>query len=195
MKIPSSLGRQALQQLLANAFAVQESQIAPQSLADIMEVQRSIARGKLDLDGAMRHLVESARNVATATGIAIGLLNGGQLTYRAGSGSSAAFIGEHVTASLTFSANTRTSREILRVENAHTDTRIEADICRQFGANALLILPIYHNQALAGVLEVLFSEAHVFQDCEVRTYRLMTEQIEAAMLQTTPQEQLENVSA
>lgn len=194
MKIPSSLGRQALQQLLANAFAVQESQIDPRSLADIMEVQRSIARGALDLDGAMRHIVESARNVANATGVAIGLLNGGQLTYRAGSGSSAAYIGEHVTASLTVSA-TRTSREILRVENAHTDTRIEADICRQFGANALLILPIYRKQALAGVLEVLFSEAHVFQDCEVRTYRLMTEQIEAAMLQTTPQEQLENVSA
>lgn len=197
MKIPSSLGRQALQQLLANAFAVQESQIDPKSLADIMEVQRSIARGTLDLDHAMRHLVESARNVANATGVAIGLLNGGRLTYRAGSGSSAAYIGEHVTASLTVSA-TRTSREILRVENAHTDTRIEADICRQFGANALLILPIYHNQALAGVLEVLFSEAHVFQDCEVRTYRLMTEQIEAAMLQVAQsevQEQAKNLAA
>src|ERR1700687_1296699 len=192
MKIPSSLGRQALQQLLANAFAVQESQIAPQSLADIMEVQRSIARGTLDLDGAMGHIVESARNVANATGVAIGLLNGGQLTYRAGSGNSAAYIGEHVTASLTVSANTRTSREILRVENAHTDTRIEADICRQFGANALLILPIYHNQALAGVLEVLYSEAHIFQESEVRTYRLMTEQIEAAMLQAMQPDQVQD---
>ena len=192
MKIPSSLGRQALQQLLANAFAVQESQIDPKSLADIMEVQRSIARGTLDLDAAMRHLVESARNVANATGVAIGLLNGGQLTYRAGSGSSAAYIGEQVTASLTVSANTRTSREILRVENARTDTRIEADICRQFGANALLILPIYRNQALAGVLDILFSEAHVFQEAEVRTYRLMAEQIEAAMLQDTQPDQVQD---
>jgi putative methionine-R-sulfoxide reductase with GAF domain len=180
---------------LANAFAVQESHIAPQSLADIMEVQRSIARGKLDLDSAMRHIVESARNVANATGVAIGLLNGGRLTYRAGTGSAGAYIGEQVTASLTVSANTRTSREILRVENASTDTRIEADICRQFGANALLILPIYRNQALAGVLDILFSEAHVFQESEVRTYRLMAEQIEAAILQATPQERVENVSA
>jgi hypothetical protein len=195
MKIPSSLGRQALQQLLANAFAVQESQIAPHSLADIMDVQRSIARGKLDLDGAMRQIVESARNVANATGVAIGLLNGGRLTYRAGSGSSAAYIGEDLTASLTVSASTRTSREILRVENAHTDTRIEADICRQFGANALIILPIYYNQALAGVLEVLFSEAHVFQESEVRTYRLMAEQIEVAILQATSEVPVENLSA
>ncbi len=146
-----------------------------------MDVQRSVARGKLDVDGTMRHLVESARNVANAAGVAIALLNGDQLTYRAGSGTSASCIGQHVMALLTVSADAKTSREILRVENAQTDARIEADICRQFGANALLILPIYYDRAVAGVLDVRFSEAHAFQDGEVRTYRLMAEQIEAAM--------------
>ena len=179
----SSLDREAFQQLLANAFAVQESQINSRSLSAIMEVQRLVTRGELDLDGAMHHLVEAARNVADATGVAIGLLTGDKLTYRAGSGSVASYIGSQVTASLTVSADDRTKREILRVENALADPRIDAAICRQFGAQSLLILPIYHAAALAGVLEVLFSEAHTFQDCEVRTYRLMTRQIEAAMLQ------------
>ena len=55
-----------------------------------------------------------------------------------------------MTASLTVSADAKTNCEILRVENAQTDTRIEADICRQFGASALLILPIYHDRVLAG---------------------------------------------
>lgn len=181
MNTSSSLDRETFQQLLASAFAVQESQINPQSLSDIMDVQRSVARGKLDVDGTMRHLVESARNVANAAGVAIALLNGDQLTYRAGSGTSASCIGQHVMALLTVSADAKTSREILRVENAQTDARIEADICRQFGANALLILPIYYDRAVAGVLDVRFSEAHAFQDGEVRTYRLMAEQIEAAM--------------
>jgi len=181
MKTPSSLDRKTFQQLLANAFAVQESQINSRSLSAIMDVQRSIAKGKLDLDGAMRHIVESARSVANATGVAIALLKGDQLTYRAGSGSSAAYVGRQVTASLTVSANAKTNCEILRVENAQTDTRIEADICRQFGANALLILPIYHDRALAGVLDVRFSEGHAFGDPEVRTYRLMAEQIEVAL--------------
>jgi putative methionine-R-sulfoxide reductase with GAF domain len=181
MNTSSSLDRETFQQLLASAFAVQESPINSQSLSDIMDVQRSVARGKLDLDGTMRHIVESARNVANATGVAIALLNGDQLTCRAGSGTSASCIGQHVMALLTVSADAKTSREILRVENAQTDTRIEADICRQFGANALLILPIYYDRAVAGVLDVRFSEAHAFQDSEVRTYRLMAEQVEAAM--------------
>ena len=195
MKIPSSSDRETLQQLLANAFAVQESQINARCLSDIMEVQRAVRSGKLSLDGAMRHIVESARTVANATGIAIALIDAGHLRYRAGSGSSAVCIGWRVAASLTASASTRTNREILRVEDAQTDTRIEADICRQFGANSLLILPIYFQGAVAGVLDVRFSEPHVFDDPEVRTYRLMAEQIEAALSLTAQQEPQENLAA
>jgi len=81
---------------------------------------------------------------------------------------------------------------ILRVEDAHTDTRIEGAICRQFGGRSLLILAIYQSRALAGVLEVLFSEAHAFQEGEVRAYQLMARQIEAAIFQAAPLQQKTN---
>lgn len=183
MNTHSNLDREIFQQLLASVFAVQESRMDSQSLSAIMEMQRLVAGGKLDVDGAMHLIVEAAKNVANASGVAVGLLKGGQLIYRAGSGSAVINVGRQVTASLTVTASTKTNREILRVENAQTDTRIEAAICRQFGASSLLILPIYHEQILAGVLEILFSEPHAFQDREVRTYRLMAEQIEAALSQ------------
>jgi hypothetical protein len=195
MKISSSFDGETLQQFLANAFAVQESHINARCLSDIMEVQRAVRSGKLSVDGAMRHIVESARTVANATGVAIALIDAGHLRYRAGSGSSAVCIGWRVAASLTASATTRTNREILRVEDAQTDTRIEADICRQFGANSLLILPIYFQGTVAGVLDVRFSEPHVFQDPEVRTYRLLAEQIEAALSLPAQQEPQENLAA
>src|SRR5947209_3436722 len=168
MSSNSSLDRDTFQQLLASAFEVQEGQINSQSLSPIMEVQRLVAAGELDIDGALHQIVDSARSVANATGVAIGLLKRDQLIYRAGSGSTVSYIGRQVTASLTVSADTKASGEILRVEDAQTDTRIEAAICRQFGAKSLLILPIYYAHALAGVLEVLFREAHVYQDREVR---------------------------
>ncbi len=148
-----------------------------------------------DIDGALHQIADSARNVANATGVAIGLLKRDQLIYQAGSGSTVSYIGRQVTASLTISADTEASGEILRVEDAQTDTRIEAAICRQFGAKSLLILPIYHAHSLAGVLEVLFSEAHVYQDREVRAYRLMAQQIEAAMLQAAQLEEKKNLTA
>jgi hypothetical protein len=70
----------------------------------------------------------------------------------------------------------------LRVENTQTDARIEAAVCRQFGAGSLLIVPIFRARSLAGVLEVLFSEAHTFQDQEVRAYRLIAGLVEEALL-------------
>jgi GAF domain len=189
MSTHSSLDRESFQQLLASTFAVQESEMDTRSLSLIVEVQRLITRGDLDVDGAMHQIVDSARNVANATGVAIGLFKGNRLVYRAGSGSAATYIGRQVAASLTVSADTKASREILRVENTQTDTRIEAAICRQFGAKSLLILPIYHDRAVVGVLEVLFCEAHNFQGREVRTYRLMAELIGEAMSHAAQLEQ------
>ena len=191
----SSLDRESFQQLLANAFAVQESQTDSQSLSAIVEVQRLIAKGELDVDGAMHLIVDCARNVANATGVAIGLLKGDQLVYRAGSGSAATYIGRRPMVTLTVPADTEASREILRVENTQTDARIEAAICRQFGAESLLMLLIYHDRAVAGVLEVLFSEAHAFQDREVRTYRLMAGLIGEAMSHAAQLEQKKTLTA
>ena len=185
MFIYSSLDRTALQKLLANAFAVQQSQMDKQWLSAIVEVQGLIARRQLDVDGTMQLIVDRAQAVANAAGVAIALFKGHQLVYRAGSGSAADYVGRHVMATLSVPADTTGGREILRVEDAETDTRIQAEICRQFGAKSLLILLIYHQQSVAGVLEVFFSDAHAFQDCEVRAYRLMAGLIGEAMSQAT----------
>jgi hypothetical protein len=50
-------------------------------------------------------------------------------------------------------------------------------------------LAIYHDRAVAGVLEVLFNEAHAFQDREVRTYRLMAGLVGEAMSHVAQLEQ------
>jgi hypothetical protein len=176
-----TLDRESFQQLLANAFAVQESRVDRQSLSAIVELQGLISKGELDAAGVMHLIVDRARNVAQATGVAIGLLKGNRLVYQAGSGGASTYIGRHAMASLTVSADIQASREILRVENAETDTRIEAAICRQFGAKSLLILLIFNDRNVAGLLEVFFSEPHAFQDHEVRAYRLMAGLIEEAI--------------
>lgn len=169
----SSLDRESFQQLLASAFAVQESRMDTQSLSAIIQIQRLIARGELDADAAIRAIAEHAQNVAHASGVAVALLQGHQLIYRAGVGSAASYVGRHMTATLSVTADTLANREILRVENAQNDARIEASICRQFGAESLLIMPVYQSQAITGVLAVMFREAHSFQDREVRAYRMM----------------------
>jgi GAF domain-containing protein len=181
MRSSSSPDPDDFQKVLADAFVVQESEIETRSLCAVVELQGMIATGELDVDRAMTLIADRARDVANATGIAIALLRGDQLTYRAGTGSSVDRVGRNVTAVLSVSRQIQSRDEILRVENAHADRRIEAAICRQFGARSLLILPIYDHRALVGVLEVIFSNAHEFQDREVRTYRLMASLVGDAM--------------
>jgi putative methionine-R-sulfoxide reductase with GAF domain len=152
-----------------------------ESISAIVEVQRLIATGEIDVDGTMHLIADRARNVANATGVAIGLLKRDELVYWAGSGSAATHIGRRVMAILSVSAHKGASDEILRVENTQTDARIEAAICRQLGAKSLLIVPIYYARAVAGVLEVRFNEAHAFQDREVRIYRSMAGLVGEAM--------------
>ena len=98
-----------------------------QSLSAIVAVQRSIATDDVDVDGAMALIANQARNIANADGVAIGLLEGDNLVYRAGSGGAAAYRGLYVKAALSVA---HASGEILRVENTQTDARIEAAICR-----------------------------------------------------------------
>ena len=153
-----------------------------QSLSAVIQIQRLVAAQRLDVNELIHRIAQHTRNVANAAGVAIGLLEGHHLVYRAGIGTAAAFVGRHVTATLSVGADSKGSREILRVENAQADPRIEAAICRQFGAESLLIIPIYRAQTVTGVLEVMFGEAHTFQDREVRAYRLMAGLVGDALL-------------
>lgn len=180
-----SLDPESFQNLLADAYVVQESGIDTRSLGAVLELQGLMADSELDLDRAMPLIADRARNVAQATGVAIAQLQGDQLVYRAGSGSSAANVGRRVTAILSVSRHTQSKAEILRVENAQRDGRIEAAICRQFGAESLLILPVYDNRKLVGVLEIIFSDAHSFHEQEVRTYRLMATLLGEAISRAT----------
>ena len=169
------LNRECFQTLFADAYAVQESGVDTQSLHALVEIHRMVETDQLDVNRAMHLIAECSRNVAQATGIAIARVEVDQLVYWAGSGTAVSYVGRHLTAVLSVSAHNRARREILCVENAETDARIEAAICRQFGAKSLLILPIYRRDLLVGVLQVFFCDAHTFGDREMRTYRLLAE--------------------
>jgi hypothetical protein len=182
MRSNATLDQESFQRFLANASAVENSALNRQLLSALIEVQHFLAKDEFTVDQALDLIADRALKVSNASGIAIALLEANQLVYRAGSGIAATDVGRHVPAVLSVCTPNKAGVEILRVENAQADSRIEAEICRQFGATSLLILPIYRAQAVAGVLQVHFIEAHTFLDEEVRTFRLMAGLVEEAML-------------
>jgi len=180
----NSVDQKHFQTFLANAFAVQESGLDPHSLSALIEIQGFLTSDDFDLGRAMQMVADRALGVCSASGVAIALLEAGknELVYKAGSGNAANDVGRRVPAVMSGSSPQESRREILRVEDAETDKRIEAEICRQFGATALLMLPICTAHVLAGVLQVLFDSAHSFAEGELRIYRLMAAALEEMIL-------------
>jgi len=174
--------RESFQTLLSSAFAVQESGMDTQSLSVVVELRRLITTVESDFDTVMQLVADRARKISNATGVGIALLEAGQLVYRAASGSAAAYLGTHLMAVLSVSSDRAARNEIVRVENAQTDSRIEAAICRELGAMSLLMLPICQKSAVAGVLAILFSEPHAYAQAEVRAYRMVAGVIEDAIV-------------
>lgn len=174
MNAPDKIDRQSFQSLLANAYSVQQSGMSPQSLAAIIDIQRTISNCEIDAGSALNLIADRAQAVANASGIGIALLEANQLVHCAGKGSASQIVGSHLTAVLGASSHHHPRREILRVEDAQADTRIEADICRQFDAQALLMVPIYREGMMIGVIEVLFNQPHQFNEPEIRAYQLMS---------------------
>jgi putative methionine-R-sulfoxide reductase with GAF domain len=173
MSARNRVDRESFQSLLANAFSVQQSGMTPQSLSSIIEIQRTISKDDIAVDSALRLIADRAQAVGNASGIGIALLQENRLVHRAGIGSASQLVGSQLAAVFSATVNGHPRREILRVENASTDSRIEADICRQFDAQALLMVPIYREGSVIGVLEILFSQPHRFIESEVRSYQLM----------------------
>jgi len=180
--------RDAFQSFLANAYAMQTSGLDTRSLSALVEMQRFITGDEFDLHRAMLMMAAHAVRVCNASGVAIALLEGNELVYRAGSGSAANDVGRHVPAVLSVCASDA-RKEILKVENAGMDSRVEAEVCRQFGVNSIVMLPIYKQQVLVGVLQVQFTDAHAFLARELRAYRLMLNLLEDAILREQNQQQ------
>jgi hypothetical protein len=187
MAAHSTPDRESFQSLLAKAFVVQE--ILTDARPPAGDAPPLARVGKLELNDATHLIADRARNVANATGVAIGVLIGDQLFYRAGTGSAADLVGRKVMARLSVSTNADARREILRVDDAQREHGVGAAICRQFEARSLLILPIYQNRGLVGVFEVFFAEAHTFLEREIFTYQLMIRVIEETMACSVVSEQ------
>jgi hypothetical protein len=187
MSAHPSLDRDAFQSFLANAYAMQTSGLDTRSLSALVEMQRFIMGDEFDLHRAMLMMAAHAVKVCNASGVAIALLEGNQLVYRAGTGSAANDVGRHVPAVLSV-CGSDPRKEILKVENAEMDSRVEAEVCRQFGVNSIVMFPIYKKHVLVGVLQVQFTDAHPFLDRELRAYQLMLNLLEDAILREPNQQ-------
>jgi len=147
-----------------------------------IDLQRRVEGRSLSLHEVMQEICDLACSVSDADGAAIAILKADQLIYEAGSGVAAFLAERRVMATLRTSGADQGTGEILRVENAETDSRIQSAICRQFGARSLLMMGFWCEGILAGILQISFEHTHKFLDAEVEAYRMLAALAERAVI-------------
>ncbi len=141
-----------------------------------------------DLDAALQALAQKAQYVSNATGAAIALRQGAEVVCRAASGNSAPDRGARLQIKTGLTAECLRKGELMRCDNAMTDSRVDLESCRRLGIDSIIIAPIRCRQSLVGVLEIFSAHAYSFQERDVETVKALAEEIGNLLQQDQGQE-------
>ena len=156
----------------ANAEPEANSDYSP-TLAQIVETQRLIQVGHLDLENALALVAKRVAQITKCSGAAIGIVDGKLVRYRAVAGSSSLPCGTevHMGKALCFSCF-RTGQPF-RCPDVNPEFLLDAQACHKRGIQSLIAVPVYHDGGISGALELYFAETNAFGEPDVHTCQLM----------------------
>jgi putative methionine-R-sulfoxide reductase with GAF domain len=134
-----------------------------------------------DLAVALRLLAERAQYITGASGAAIALREGEELMCRARAGPSAPAVGSQLQASSGLTGESVHTREILRCNDASTDSRVNRESCKSLGIASVMVMPLLREQEVTGVFELLSDRPHAFEERDVVALQRLGEMIGTAI--------------
>jgi N-acetylmuramoyl-L-alanine amidase/putative methionine-R-sulfoxide reductase with GAF domain len=128
-----------------------------------------------------------------ADGIAIALVQDGEMICRAATGPIAPDVGVRLDPNSGFSGACLRSGEIVRCDDAENDPRVNVQASRKLQARSMVAVPLRGRRSIIGLLEAFSMEAYGFNDSDVRSLSLLAELILGAM-RPEEEEQMEALS-
>jgi len=186
------LDEASFQQLLSAAYVLQEHNDRlrakgfqadfAENLSAIVETQKLIQTLQLDLAAASELVAERVQKVTNASGTAIGILEKGELLYRAATGSAAIDAGTRVAPDSALSGDCLSKGSALNYPDVTSNLHVRSDLFRSRDVKAFIAVPVYHAGQVAGVLELRFARANSFREADLRTAELMAGLLSEAMV-------------
>ncbi len=195
----------SFQQLLSAAHVIQEHNdriLAKESkgdsaeiLTEIVETQKLVMTGNLDLQGAAALIATRLQRVTQSSGAAIAILQNDQLVYLAGVGSAASETGAQVLLNSSLSAACLQTGKILRCPNLATGPQRPSEPKRDNAVRSLIVVPIHREGQVTGVVELRFAEAEAFSEDDVRACELMAALVTEALARADELDKQEALAA
>jgi hypothetical protein len=134
-----------------------------------------------DLDAALQLLAQRAQYITAASGAAVALHEEGGMICRASAGTSAPGLGARLQTDSGLSGESVRTRQILRCDNADTDSRVNRETCQALGIASVIVMPLIHNDEVIGVFELFSDRVSAFEERDVVALQRISEMIMTAV--------------
>ena len=134
-----------------------------------------------DLEAALQLLAERAQYITGASGAAIALLEGSEMICRASAGPSAPELGAEVQMKSGLTGESVRTRQVLRCDDAETDSRVNRESCRALGIKSVMVVPLVREQEVIGVFELLADRANAFEERDVTALERLAEMVQTGL--------------
>ena len=185
------LDEASFQHLLSAAYVLQEHNDRlrakgyqadfAENLSAIVETQKLIQTLQLDLAAAAELVAERVQKITNASGTAVGIIEKGELFYRAATGTAAIEGGTRLAPDSALSGDCLSKGSALNYPDVTPSLHVRADLFRKRDVKAFIAVPVYHAGQVAGVLELRFARANSFREADLRTAELMAGLLSEAM--------------
>lgn len=142
-------------------------------LAQIVATQQQIQAGNLDFDTAMSLIAERAMQVAQAAGAGIGILENGNVRYRAAVGAMTLAVGSEVRMEKALCSACLRVGNVIRCGSVNLEFLVDGEECARRGIQSLIAAPIHHSGSVAGAIELYYGQPQSFTEPDVHACQLM----------------------
>ena len=150
-------------------------------LSNVLEMQSSVASAGPNLPHILHLVAEQAQRITDADGVVIELVEGDEMVYREATGIAAGSLGFRLIRTTSPSGVGAQPDELLRCDDTETDPRVDRAACRRIGARSIINVPLQTDLGTMGLLKVLSSRVHAFDDNDADTLRLVAREIAGAV--------------
>ena len=130
-----------------------------------------------DLEAALQLLAERAQYITGASGAAIALLENDEMICRASAGPSAPELGAEVQVKTGLTGESVRTRQVLRCDDAETDSRVNRESCRPLGIRSVMVMPLIRDEAVLGVFELMADRPQAFEERDITALERLAEMV------------------
>jgi GAF domain-containing protein len=143
------------------------------TLARIVETRRQIQVRHLEFESAMMLVAERATEITRSGGAGIAILDGKIVRYCGTHGTMALPQDSEVDLEKALCSASLRTGQVIRCADVNPEFLLDPEECHRRGIASLISVPIYHDGAVAGALELYYARAQAFTEQDVHTGQLM----------------------